>query len=709
MTLPIFTVAIRHEQDTVTVRQRSRQIARLLGFDTQDQTRIATAVSEIARNAFRYAGAGRAEFVVEGKTAPQLFLVNVSDEGPGIRNLPEILEGRYTSTTGMGMGIVGARRLMDQFEIESTKRGTRVSLKKVFPRRAGLLTPASLAPLVQQLAAEKPRDAFAEVEMQNQELLRSLDDLRKRQDDLTRVNRELEDTNRGVVALYAELDEKADHLRRADDLKSRFLSNMSHEFRSPLNSILALTDLLLGHSDGPLNPEQTQQVGFVRRAANDLYELVNDLLDLAKVEAGKVEVKPIHFEVENLFGALRGMLRPLFLNQSVALVFEDASGLAPLYSDEGKVSQILRNFLSNALKFTERGEVRCSASVTGDRICFSVTDTGIGIAPGDQERIFQDFVQVDTPLQRKVKGTGLGLPLSRKLAQLLRGDVSVRSAPGSGSTFSLDMPLRWEAETADEVQIPDDTNVQGIPVLIVENRADTILTYSRCLKNSEFRMVPARSIREAEGRLGAETPALIVLDVFLDGEESWNLLASLKNDPETRKIPVLVVTTVDDSRKAFHLGADEYLVKPVARDMLLGCLRRLLEAPPAAEVLIIDDDEKDRYLLKHRLRDSGLRIVEASSGAEGIAKATSSLPQLIFLDLSMPGMDGFEVLSALKGNPRTRSIGVVIHTSMPLGEREQQRLRDADAILCKNQGQDGGFDALLARLGESGRLLRRST
>jgi signal transduction histidine kinase/CheY-like chemotaxis protein len=709
MTLPILTVAIRNEHDTVTVRQRSRQIARLLGFDTQDQTRIATAVSEIARNAFRYAGGGRVEFVIEGNATPQLFIINVTDEGPGIRNLKQILDGRYTSTTGMGMGIVGTRRLMDQFDIESSGTGTRVSLKKVFPRRAGLVTPAALAVLTKEMAAEKPRDAFAEMELQNQELLRSLDELRKKQDDLTRVNRELEDTNRGVVALYAELDEKADHLRRADELKSKFLSNMSHEFRSPLNSILALTDLLLGHSDGPLNSEQTQQVGFVRRAADDLYELVNDLLDLAKVEAGKVEVKPLHFEVENLFGALRGMLRPLFLNQSVALVFEDSSELPPLYSDEGKISQILRNFLSNALKFTERGEVRVSAASNEGRIRFTVADTGIGIAKEDQGRIFQDFVQVDGPLQRKVKGTGLGLPLSKKLAQLLRGDVEVSSVAGQGSTFSLDIPLQWEAAEVAVIEIPDEDNHQGIPVLMVENRADTLMLYSRWLRNSEFRMVPAGSTREAERRLGAERPAVMVLDVFLEGEDTWNLLASVKNSPETRDIPVLMVTTADDARKAFHLGANEYMVKPVARDMLLGCLRRLTALAPPAQVLIIDDDEKDRYILKHRLRDTGLQIVEASSGAAGIAKAVESLPQLIFLDLSMPGMSGFEVLNTLKANPRTESIAVVIHTSRTVGETEQQRLGAAAAIIYKSQiNQEGAFDKLVERMGESGKLLRRS-
>ena len=188
-----------------------------------------------------------------------------------------------------------------------------------------------------------------------------MEEIRTRQVELTRVNRELEDTNRGVVALYAELDEKADHLRRADELKSKFLSNMSHEFRSPLNSILALTGLLRDRSDGPLTGEQEQQVDYIRKAAHDLLELVNDLLDLAKVEAGKLEARPIEFEISNLFAALRGMLRPLLLNQSVDLIFEDADHIPTLFTDEGKISQILRNFISNALKFTERGEVRVSA------------------------------------------------------------------------------------------------------------------------------------------------------------------------------------------------------------------------------------------------------------------------------------------------------------------------------------------------------------
>ena len=421
MSFPILSLNIRYEQDTVAARQRARQIARLLGFDGQDQTRIATAVSEIARNAFNYARGGKVEYIVEGVTAPQLFIIKITDSGPGIPDVKAILDGRYRSQTGMGLGIVGSRRLVDHFEIESTPgNGTTVWLKKLLPARAGLVKQADFAQIAGALTLERPQDPFQELRYQNQELLKALDEIRSRQAELVRLNRELEDTNRGVVALYAELDEKADHLRRADELKSKFLSNMSHEFRSPLNSILALSGLLLDRSDGELTTEQDQQVGYIRRAAHDLLELVNDLLDLAKVEAGKVELRPSEFEAVNLFAALRGMLRPLLLTRSVDLVFEDAEHIPPLYSDEGKIAQILRNFISNALKFTDRGEVRVRVALeANDEVLFSVTDTGIGIAPEHTELIFQDFVQLDNPIQRRVKGTGLGLPLSRKLAALL--------------------------------------------------------------------------------------------------------------------------------------------------------------------------------------------------------------------------------------------------------------------------------------------------
>jgi len=271
--------------------------------------------------------------------------------------------------------------------------GTTVSVAKSLSAEAPEITRAVLTRLGQVLAAEEPGDPLDEIRRQNQEMLAQLQELQDRQQALTQINQELQDTNRGVVALYAELDERADHLRRADELKSKFLSNMSHEFRTPLNSVLALSRLLLARTDGDLTPEQEKQVQFIRKAAESLTELVNDLLDLAKVEAGKTVVTPIEFKVEDLFGALRGMLRPLLVGDAVALIFEDAEDIPALYTDEGKVSQILRNFLSNAIKFTEKGEVRVwgTADPEGDTVTFHVRDTGIGIAEEDLGVIFEEF------------------------------------------------------------------------------------------------------------------------------------------------------------------------------------------------------------------------------------------------------------------------------------------------------------------------------
>jgi len=688
MAVSILSVSIEYEHDVVAARQRSRHLTRLLGFDAQDQTRVATAVSEIARNAYRYAGGGRVEFFIEGAGAPQLLIVHVSDTGPGIPHLSTILEGRYVSETGMGLGIIGARRLMDQFDIQSrVGRGTDVWLKKVFPRTAPFIKPQDLGPLLDQLAAEAPSDAFSELQSQNRELVRALDELRRRQEELRRVNKELEDTNRGVVALYAELDEKADHLRRADQLKSKFLSNMSHEFRSPLNSILALTRLLMDGVDGPLNTEQLQQVGYVRKAAEDLFELVNDLLDLAKVEAGKVDVKPARFLASNLFGALRGMLRPLFLNQSVALIFEPTDHIPEIYSDEGKISQILRNFISNALKFTEKGEVRVSAQMDGDdRVCFAVADTGIGIAPGDQQRIFEEFAQVDNPIQRRVRGTGLGLPLSRKLAQLLRGELRLTSEVGCGSTFSLVIPLNVQTPEPN-LEPPEDAEPDArIPLLVVENSPEQLLAYSKWL-SSEFHLIPARTTWDAEQKIAASRPAAAILDMMLDGEDGWDLLASIKGNPETAGIPVIVVSTTDDAAKGFHLGADYYLVKPVSRETLLDRVRRVTSRPHRTRrVLIIDDEEKDRYFLRRALRDTGVEVGDAASGSEGIARAFADSPDVIILDLGMPEMDGFQVLRALRGDSRTSHVPVVINTSMALTQIQIDELASqAAAILSKEQ------------------------
>jgi signal transduction histidine kinase/CheY-like chemotaxis protein len=704
---PLLTLEIRFEQDVVIARQRARQVAALLGFENQDQARIATAVSEIARNVFNYARGGRASFRVEGATAPQLLVVEIADQGPGIKDLKHVLSGKYRSETGMGLGLLGARRLMDWFKVESEPGGgTTVWLKKLLPASAPLVTPRRIAEVAGELVHSNLQNPFEEVKEHNRELIRTMDELKSRQEELVSLNQELQDTNRGVLALYAELDEKADHLRRADEMKSRFLSNMSHEFRTPLNSIMALARILQDRIDGPLTSEQEKQVGFIRKAAESLTELVNDLLDLAKVEAGKVEIYPVDFFVADLFGALRGMLRPLLVGDAVRLVFEDVSAIPTVFGDDGKVSQILRNFISNALKFTERGEIRVSAHLrTGaDTVVFSVSDTGIGIAPEDQKRIFADFQQVDHPLQKRVKGTGLGLPLARKLAELLQGAITLESTPGEGSTFSLEIPLVYRAAAAAEPALAPEPSVRDpfrIPVLVVEDSPDQFAIYESLLRHTEFQLLLATSVQGARHALREAEPKALILDIQLRGQDSWAFLAELKNG-ERREVPVLVVTNVGDEVKALGLGADAFFPKPAERPWLLHTLRSLTRSGRRA-VLAIDDDELSRYTLQDALRGLPFEFLEAASGEEGLARARNERPSAVFLDLNMPDQDGFAVLARLKADETTRGIPVIVVTSKVLSSDDEGRLHEAAAVIGKETvARQGGREAIrqaLLRLG----------
>lgn len=587
-TVALLTLQVRGEQDVVRARQRARQVAEGLRFDLQGQTRLITAISEIVRNAFRYAGGGQVVFSLVQGDAPAVEVV-VSDNGDGIADLPAVLEGRYRSETGMGMGIVGARRLMDRFDITSTPaHGTRVRMLKFLPVRSRQLVRELLPAVTETLARSLPQDPLGEIEHQNQELLGVLDELRQRQEELLQVNRELEDTNRGVVALHAELDTQALALRRASHLKTRFLSHMTHEFRTPLNSIQALANLLLAGTDGELNHEQAKQVMFIRRSCEQLGELVNDLLDLAKVEAGKVAVRPEEFAIEDLFGALKGALRPLMsLRGTVRLEFDPATDMPPMYSDQGKIAQILRNLISNAFKFTHQGEVRVFARKADEgRIQIAVRDTGIGIAPEDQQRVFDEYTQVEKAQSKAIIGTGLGLPLSRRLAELLGGRLQVESVPGSGSTFVLELPLRY-------------------------------------------------------------------------------------------------------------CGSSEM---PIVRDS--GRLQAIGQESP--RVLIIDDDDVSRYLLRSML-PKGLDVFEAATGMDGIELIHRHHPQVVFLDLVMPDVSGEVVLERLRADIRTAKLPVIIHTAQDIDVRLRERLVSALAILSKRtQSRDQAHADILRALTQAG-------
>ena len=675
MPVPIFHITLLTERDVVQTRQRAREVAAQLGLDNQDQIRLATATSEIARNAFRYAKNGRVTFSLE-LDSPQRLSVTVSDTGSGIPNLEEILQGRYRSETGLGMGLIGTRRLMDEFEIETSSQGTTVRMAKTIPHHRDTWTLRTASDLSRKIQARLPESPYEEIEQQNQELMKTLQELRARQEELELLNRELEDTNRGVVALYAELDERADYLRRASELKTKFLSNVSHEFRTPLNSIVSLARLLMERVDGELTSEQFKQVRYIESSARDLQEMVNDLLDLAKVEAGKVRIRTKRFEVHELFSALKGMLKPLLAdNNSVDLVFHLPQELPTLRTDEGKVSQILRNLISNALKFTPNGEVTVSATMLETRdILFTIQDTGIGIAPEYHETIFKEFSQVENPLQERYRGTGLGLPLCRNLAMLLGGQIWLESESGKGATFFVRIPIAYvgEAAQSDETTMPQAPEFYRAPVVFLEDSPETAHIYESYFRDTEFQLILASTIAQAEVWMTRHSPAAVVTDVYIGNEQTWNFISRLRE--RLPNVPLIVTSDHDESRMAALKGANVFLPKPVDQEVLLGELRRITAQNGIRRLLMVDDNEVARYILRDLLTQPWLDIREASNGTEALSLLNDSIPDAMILDLLMPDISGFEILRQIRSQSATRNLPVLIYTSKVLSDAERAQL-----------------------------------
>jgi signal transduction histidine kinase/CheY-like chemotaxis protein len=549
------------------------------------------------------------------------------------------------------------------------------------------MTQRTARELNRKIEERTPEGPYEEIEQQNQELLKTLQELRTRQEELELLNRELEDTNRGVVALYAELDERADYLRRASELKTKFLSNVSHEFRTPLNSIISLARLLMDRLDGDLTAEQMKQVRFIESSAQDLQEMVNDLLDLAKVEAGKIRIRPKQFEVHELFSALKGMLKPLLAdNNSVELLFEDANDLPKLYTDEGKVSQILRNLISNALKFTPAGHVRVLAEMSTENfVLFQVEDTGIGIPEEHHETIFREFSQIENPLQDRHRGTGLGLPLCRNLTLLLGGKLSLESEPGKGSTFSVWIPAVYVGETvqpqeAENLPVPE---FHRTAVLLLEDNPETSRVFETYLRNTEFQPILTSSVAQAEVWTARHTPAAVVSDVYLGDDTAWGFLARLRE--KYPSMPLIATSIYEETGKAMRQGVNVFLPKPLEREILLRELRRLTAQTGTRRLLLVDDNDVSRYILRELLQQPWLEIEEASNGTAALAALEAKLPDAVILDLLMPDIGGFEILRQLRASPATEKLPVLIYTSKPLSESERAQLESLRARVVRKE------------------------
>lgn len=522
------SLLIQAETDVVTCRQCAKQIAQWLGLPALDQIRLATAVSEIARNIYQYARSGAFHFYLgrDARGSVVSIIFDAVDQGPGIAELNRILDGSYVSPTGMGVGLRGAQRLLEHWDIQTSPGGTRIrGGKAVHPPRP-FPDDRQIETLQRDLASAGVADPFVALQEQGSDLLLTAAELQNKQRELEATNLELETTNKGVVALYSELEKTAHELTAASESKSRFFSNMTHEFRTPINIIENISKLLLTGSDGELNAEQLKQVGFISAAAGELAEMVNELLDLAEAESGRMEVVASAFSLESFVEQLRQFTAALALRYP-RLSWEVISPDHPvmLETDRNRLFQVMRNLISNAFKYTPEGSVTVRVFQPDEKtIEMVVEDTGVGISEENLSRIFEEFARIRMPGLTQVQGNGLGLPLAQRLAVLLRGQIRVSSGLGKGSRFSVDIARCLHEEDADDLE---NLSLEGLTVLIIDDNEGDRYLIRRLLEPYKPLIIEATSAGDSIDKLHAVRPDIIFLDLELPDIYGADLLESM--------------------------------------------------------------------------------------------------------------------------------------------------------------------------------------
>ncbi len=528
-----------------------------------------------------------------------------------------------------------------------------------------------------------------------------------------------------LQARQEEIENKNRELERADQMKSEFLANMSHELRTPLNAIIGFSELLQEQFYGPLTAEQAEYLGNIHTAGEHLLGLINDILDLSKIEAGRMELDLEEIDLPATLAASLTIVKEKAHNRGVRLTM-DAGDVTTISADARKLKQILFNLLSNAVKFTPQGgTVSVTARRDGEMAEIAVADTGIGISAEDQAKLFREFTQVDGSLSRRHEGTGLGLALTKRLVELHGGTITVTSAPGEGSTFTVRLPIVAASEAAGgRLQVEGDTapamqpstqhsalstqhsrEAQPPLILVIEDDEQTAALIVAYLESAGYRTARATNGEEGLQKARELRPDGITLDVMMPVMDGWTFLEAAGADPALRAIPVIVLSLANDLSHGFSLGASAVLSKPVRRDELYQALANAHLTAPAsapARVLVIDDDPKAVDLVADYLASFGHHVSKAYGGAHGIDLAEREHPDLVILDLMMPEVNGFMVVERLRANPRTADIPIIILTAKIVSAEERQRLNGHIVAVAEKSGINRA-----AFLTEVGRAVRQ--
>ncbi|MBI2754684.1 MAG: response regulator [Betaproteobacteria bacterium] len=521
-----------------------------------------------------------------------------------------------------------------------------------------------------------------------------------------------QEESRRARAAEAQLRVRGEELVRAKEAaedanraKSQFLANMSHELRTPLNAIIGYSEMLQEACADSGQEDFVPDLKKVHAAGKHLLGLINDILDLSKIEAGKMTLYLETFDVANLVREVATTIHPLVQKNMNTLEIQMGEALGKMHADVTKVRQCLFNLLSNACKFTERGAIRLrvtrEAIAGGDVLRFQVSDSGIGMTPGQMANLFQAFAQADASTTRKYGGTGLGLALTRRFCQNMAGDVTVSSQVGKGSTFTMQLPAEVPepAESGAVAEIPAaaqpapalEAVVAAAPspgdrntILVVDDDPDVRQLLQRYLSREGFQVLTAAGGEEGLRLARQMRPRAITLDVMMPGMDGWAVLTDLKKDPELAMIPVLLCTILDDRGMGFALGASEFLTKPIDRNHLVALLRKHARGQTPGKVLLVEDDADAREMLARLMQKEGWVVAEAENGRMALERVAAGRPELILLDLMMPELDGFEFVNELRKVEANRSIPIIVVTARDLTPEDHRRLNGhVEAILQK--------------------------
>ena len=547
-----------------------------------------------------------------------------------------------------------------------------------------------------RILAENLYETNQQLEAQAEELQEQSEELKSQSEELRQTAEELQEQN-------VELEAQRDQVEEANRLKSEFLSNMSHELRTPLNSVMALSRVLLMQAKDKLSEEELNYLEIIERNGKNLLSLINDILDLSKIEAGRMDVYPRLFPVDSTIETILERLEPLAENKGIELIKKVPDDFPQIESDESRVHQILQNLVANAVKFTEKGAVTISARSDDERIYIDVNDTGIGISEKDLPCIFEEFRQVDGTSSRQYEGTGLGLAIAYKAASMLGGNLSVESVLGKGSTFTLTFPIKWPGILPVSeplvLKTPERITLKEKSILVVDDEPNVASMISDYLSNEGYHTITATSGEKAIRLAKEHKPFAITIDIMMPEMDGWEVLQKLKENPDTKNIPVIIISISDDKETGFALGAVGYITKPVNKDVLIAEIKKILadigkphrssvsrELKTTKRVLVVEDNPTAVMQVRTVLESEGYRVDIAGGGQEALDYIKDTIPDGIILDLMMPGVNGFAVLNNIRADKTAKNIPVLILTAKDLTSEDLKILADNDVQQLVQKG-----------------------